>query len=872
MRAKISAHIVSQKFCECISAVPKLAFYRQLIVLGIKDQGKIFCSLLKKRAWQAVCAAIALFQLQACNPAKKLKPGQYLVHRVAIELPAGTRLDKNDLEDFFRQKPNRRLFRKIPFFVWWHNLFDAEKIRKKKLERNRRFDQKNQEKVKRFEEKNLRRARKGKKPKIPRLKDKESQTFLESLRDIGEPPVILDSLQTAQTRFQLSRYLFSKGYFNNVVTDSVKILHKKKRAEITYHLQPGPAYRMYDISYEIEDSVMASVILADTSNSLIRLNRRYDAGKLQEERQRITDHVRNNGYYAFENAYISFDVDTTFEGNKVSVNVHVSKFSRPGSTGADSVERVNHTRYRIENVFVITEPVIGNVREAHFTDTVPSAKGISFLLNRPLAYKEFMLVNNIDMYRGQLFRRDSAQQTYKQLLSLGIFKNVVIHFLPSPGYSRRLDCYIVCSPLIKQSLTAETELINTSGNQGIDGSIVYQNRNFFSAGELIELKLQGSIVAQQQLREQEQTASNIDQLPRSFNTIQFGPELTFSVPRAFFPFSLFPFRKHMSPRTYVKTSFNYQSRPDFSRVIQSIDYGFNFRTHNNLLRHTIIPAQVYFVRARLSSDFSRTLRELNDAFLVNSFQDHVTTLSRYSLTYFSSENVTTSRKPVNYIRWSIQSSGSLLRLLFNATNRPQDSLGRYTLYGIPFAHFVRSDIDYRLYIPVRRRSRVVYRVAAGVGKPLTNLGVLPYEQSFFSGGPNSVRAWRARTLGPGAYDPRNSNARFDKIGDIQLEGNFEYRFHIIKDFHGAAFVDAGNIWRLQPDDNKPGAEFLVDEFIDQIAIGGGLGLRWDLNFFVLRLDFALPLKDPKYEVGDRWTFNKRPWRQTVLNFGIGYPF
>jgi outer membrane protein insertion porin family len=155
--------------------------------------------------------------------------------------------------------------------------------------------------------------------------------------------------------------------------------------------------------------------------------------------------------------------------------------------------------------------------------------------------------------------------------------------------------------------------------------------------------------------------------------------------------------------------------------------------------------------------------------------------------------------------------------------------------------------------------------------------VLPYEQSFFSGGPNSVRAWRARTLGPGSYDPSLSATRFDKIGDILLEGNFEYRFHVIKDFNGALFVDAGNIWRLYPDESKPGGEFYLDRFLDQVAIGGGFGIRWDLNFFVLRFDFAAPLKDPSLDVKNRWTFIDqpdyvKPWNRIVVNFGIGYPF
>jgi outer membrane protein assembly factor BamA len=203
-----------------------------------------------------------------------------------------------------------------------------------------------------------------------------------------------------------------------------------------------------------------------------------------------------------------------------------------------------------------------------------------------------------------------------------------------------------------------------------------------------------------------------------------------------------------------------------------------------------------------------------------------------------------------------------------------DTLGRYHLFDIPFAQFLKTDFDFRIYVPVRKRSRVVYRIAAGIGKPLANLNILPYEQSFFSGGPNSVRAWRARTLGPGGYNPPSDvKTRFDKIGDILLEGNFEYRFHIIRAFYGALFVDAGNIWRLTPDPSKPDGEFDVNKFGDQIAVGGGLGIRWDLTFFVLRLDLAMPLHDPKFPAGrERWVLDKQPYEYTVANFGIGYPF
>jgi hypothetical protein len=439
-----------------------------------------------------------------------------------------------------------------------------------------------------------------------------------------------------------------------------------------YRLEPGKPYFINSVIYRIDDPGLEKLVLGDSANRVFGKGMQYDAEKMSEERQRITDLARNNGYYNFENAYTTFDLDSAFNNRTVAVFLNIAKFSRPFSSNNDSMVQVNHTRYTVDNVYVITEPVIGNVREASFPDTLdPGTKGALFLLRKPLAYKPALLLDNIDIYKGQVFRKDSAQQTYKQLLGLGTFKTVIISFLQSAAYPDRLDCYIICVPLIRQSITAETEGTNTFGNLGIDGSLNYQNRNSFRGGELVELRLQGSIAAQSQLRVVEDEQS-VAELPRTFNTIQFGPEFSFSVPRAFFPFSLLPFRRDMSPRTYVRSSFNYQRRPDFSRTITSLDYGFNFKTNNNLLRHDFTPAEIYFVRANLTRQFRQTLDSLHDAFLVNSFQDHVTTLSRYTLTYFSKENLNTSRRTVHYVRWSVQSSGSVLRKAFELTGQPRD--------------------------------------------------------------------------------------------------------------------------------------------------------------------------------------------------------
>ncbi|WP_317899566.1 translocation and assembly module lipoprotein TamL [Aurantibacillus circumpalustris] len=814
----------------------------------------------------------------ACNPTKKLLPDQYIIEKVEVHNSKLTNIPKENFEAFFRQKPNRKLFRQFQFYVWWYNLFDEERIREKRIKRNLKYDRLNTKKVIRFENKNKKRAKKGKLPREPKLKDKESPLFIESLRDIGEPAVIYDSALTHQTLFQLSKYLFSKGYFDNKVTDTVKLIEKKKSAIIKYYLIPNNSYTINSLGYNIKDPGLRELILNDTVNTILKLGMPFDKEKFQLEQERVTEHALNNGYFYFDNAYITYSADSNVTNHSVAMKMVVKNFSTPYNSNSDSLVETDHPKFKIANTYIITEALIGNPRDHYFKDTVISKKkGLIFLLNKPLAYKRRIIVYNTDVYSGQLYRKDSAQLTYKQLLGLGIFKNVTIQFLVNQSKSNELDCYIICNPLVKQSITSETEGTNTSGNLGIDASVLYQNRNFAKGGELIELKLQGSIAAQKPLTTEDAGVSgsngsgSLNKFQQTFNTIQFGPELSFSVPRAFFPFSLLPFRKDQQPRTYIKTSLNYQTRPEFSRVISTLNYGFSFNSYNRQLRHDVIPFEVYLIRANLLDSYRKLLVDFNDAFLLNSFQDHITTLSKYGLTYTSKENSVTGQKTAFYAKLNLQSSGSILREVYKLSNQPKDSLGRYHLFGIPFAQFLKVDADFRIYVPLRKNSRIVYRIAGGIGKPLANLNQLPYEQSFFSGGPNSVRAWRARTLGPGGYNPPADNkTRFDKIGDILLEGNIEYRFHLLRAFYGAIFVDAGNIWRLQPDPSKPGGEFILSKFADQIAIGGGFGIRWDLTFFVLRLDMATPLKYPKFELGNSPTFD--PWRNSVLNFGIGYPF
>lgn len=828
------------------------------------------------------CVSVAFLLLFsfACNVNKQLKPNEYLVEKNTIKYN-GTAIDHEELEAFIRQKPNRKILKLVRFNLWLYNQIDQQKMIEHRDKRNARYDRINAKRVAKNNRKNAKRLAKHKKAKQPRLKNKEKSTFRESLLEAGEPPVILDTTLTRITVNQLQRFVFSRGYFNSKVKDSLFIDKKNKRAKTFYFVTKSVPYTINNVSYQVEDPLMEYFILNDSSASLVKRGHVYNEDVLQKERERIARSQLNNGYFYFAPEYMYYWVDTNLVGPKVDITIGVKKFSEAYSEANDSLVYKSHPRLYIENVYLIPEVLKdfkGRMSDVYLKDTV-LYEGVKILHNNSLKFRKRDLVREVSVSTGQLYQQDLAEETYKNLSALKVFKSVLIQYVKNPYYADKLDCYIICQPLIKQSVTIESEGTNTSGNLGIAGSLVFQNKNAFKGAELFELKLKGSLTAQKQFNTNQSTnLTNINNVQNTFNTIQFGPELNIYFPKPLFPFTLFYYKKDAfekryfaQPKTVLNLSANYQSRPEFARTISNISYGFKFNNAKGLLFYDIIPFEAYVVKAKLFGNFRQSLESINDFFLLNSFIDHLTTQSKVSVTY-NNQNIPKKRN-LTYLRMSLSSSGNILRALYKGTNQKADTLGRYQILGIPFSQYVKFDADYRAYLKVYKQNKVVFRVAGGIGKPLDNLSVLPYEQSFFGGGPNGIRAWRARTLGPGSYEASESSARYDKIGDIQLEGNLEYRFHIIKSIYGAWFVDAGNIWLLNPDPNKPNGQFKPDKFFKEIAVGSGFGIRYDFSFFVLRFDGAVKVYDPQYLEGNRWTYDKNPIRKmSILNFGIGYPF
>ena len=326
------------------------------------------------------------------------------------------------------------------------------------------------------------------------------------------------------------------------------------------------------------------------------------------------------------------------------------------------------------------------------------------------------------------------------------------------------------------------------------------------------------------------------------------------------------FSQRANPKTTINYLLNFQERPEYIRNITKISFGY-FWNETKYKKHFINPINYSIIKLRLTSDFKDRILNQNNPFIVNSFTDHFINSSTYTFVYNNQE--TNKTRNFSFLRFNTEIAGNLLSLYNDLNSSERNANGGYELFGIQYAQFVKADIDYRYY---RRTSltSLVSRISLGIGKPYGNLDVLPFEKSYYGGGANDIRAWQARTLGPGSL-PNSliTETIINQIGELKIEGNIEYRFDITKLFEGAVFTDAGNIWLLTTDSQRPNGEIKINRFWQDIAIGVGVGLRLDFNYFLIRFDLAAKLKDPATNRPKRLDLQ---WKSPTLNLGIGYPF
>ena len=813
-------------------------------------------------------SAVSLFSI-SCSITKYVPEGEYLLDNNDFEIiQDSSYVDNNilnleDLASVIKQKPNRKVMLKARLHLRLYNLSSQERIVKSSLKNQEKVERKN----KKIREKNKKKT--AKKPKYASKNELETKlTFGERLRNAGEPPVILDSLALEKSIKQLSIYLINKGYFNNSVEYSIIFNEKKqKRAEVLYFINKSKPFIYNNIKYNINDSLLKKTIDSIPRKSFLKIGNNFDTDILNLERERITTYLFNHGYRLFNKEFIYFQLDTLIGNNKIDLTLGIQNYKHKDEF-TDSIIQKEHCRYKIDRIlFRISDDL-----SKYSLDSIMNYRTIRLSFDDKLICKPQLLYHALQIKRSELYSKQKAEITYKKLSSLGLFETVVINFdtVSTKINVNGLAVNIGLKPAKSQTFIMSLDGKNTDGLFGIEGSVSYSHRNIFKRAEKLSISMSGGIETQLLVTSND----NNDITQNLFNTLEFGPRVSLILPRYAFIKDLLPVRHHYNAKTNLSMSLNYQKRPDFTRTIQEMSFAWLIHEKPSITWH-ITPILINAIYIDKEQSFEDEISALNDRFIAASFQNHVINGGLYSFEYNGQNDKKV--KNVFYLKATFETAGGVLYNTHKAMNKPVDNISTnsYNMLGVRYAHFQKIALDLRYYIPLSKRSKLVYRFAGGIGVPRENLKeALPFEKSFFSGGANGLRAWRARSLGPGSY--LDNDFSYDKIGDIKLEGNFEARFPLTPWINGAFFVDAGNVWLINSDSLRPGGDFDKDRFLSEIAFGSGLGIRMDLDFFIIRFDFGIPIKNPSLPQNNRWIFGNyignEDFYKLQFNLGIGYPF
>lgn len=685
--------------------------------------------------------------------------------------------------------------------------------------------------------------------------DKTDKKFYKWVnKNLGVEPVYYQKNLTTDSRIAIKNYMSNTGHFKSKVT--AEKIDKNNRTRVVYAITPTKPYTIRDLDYKIYDSVISKEINNIENSLIVKEGSNYDVFVMNKERDLITNHLRDNGYFFFTKDYILYEVDTNLMQHKADVTLRI--------------DGKKHDKYYINKVFIYPDY---NIQTANITvnDTVPFTfslrrKGqehnFNFIYgkNPKVNLKTFNQV--IQIHEGEPFSQKKVSQTYKALGSLKLYSLSNISFDTVSGGNdtmKFLNCNITLQKGKIHHYNIQLEGTNSGGDLGALGSISYRNNNIFRGSEVLRITLRGGFQAQR--------VANFVVDEGLFNTREFGAEASIMFPRFLSPISLHRFVSEYQPRTLLSTGYNMQIRPLYMRYIMTASYGYNWKT-TNTIEHFLTPINLNTVKV-LPSDLFKTLLALEtNQRIKDQYTDHLILGANYSF-IFNNQNVNKTND-FFYFKFDVETSGNLLSL-FNNTPIITESDNYHEIIGIRYAQYIKFQFDLRFYHYFRNRNMLAMRLMYGQGLAYGNSVDIPFEKSFYAGGTNGMRGWRFRGLGPGEF---NNVYGYDmeQIGDIQLESNIEFRFPIYGIMKGAIFSDLGNIWTLGNNESFPGGQFKLDKFYKQLALDAGLGIRFDFSFFLIRLDIAAPLRDPSYSESERWRASKLQWSDVVWNFGIGYPF
>jgi outer membrane protein assembly factor BamA len=729
------------------------------------------------------------------------------------------------------------------------------------------------------------------------------------LKKTGEPPVIIDDTKTEKTEVRLKYFYFNDGYFN------VKASYKKdslsaKKAKIKYTLITGKPYALDSIKTNFNNQVLDSILFSIKQNSFLKSGLRYKTSDFDEEKNRITVHFRNNGIYHFQPNNITFDMDTINKKNKVNVNLNISDYSYQEK---DSTKTEPFKMLKISDVKIYTDYSVVN-NSLNSSDSL-LYKNFHLYSHNKLKYKPRAITDAVFITKGSLFADNKTVLTSRYLNNLKIFNypTILYELDKKDSTAQSLIAKIYLTPRKKYSFGLSFDLTRSNIQDiGIAVSVSETIRNVFNGAETFEISGRGNIGSSRSLANPNNNF---------FNVSEYGIDFKLNIPRIFFPFiteRIIP--KSMIPSTLISiglstqknigldkenftTSFSYNWTPNKTNTTRfdlfNIQYIRNLNTQNyfniysssyNALNNygktyninasnvnengdlIIEKGTTGFLQDVLSGKTALTSGS-KDYLAINSIEERRRRLTEndfiLATDFTFSKTTKTDLQDNNFylFKTKIESAGTLLSVFANVTNLQKSQNENYKIFNLEYSEYIKTEFDYIKHWALSKENIIAVRTFFGIAIPYGNSKNVPFSRSYFSGGPNDNRAWLPYSLGPGSSDAIND---FNEA-NMKIATSLELRYKILGSLKGALFIDAGNIWNVLDEVIDEKATFKGINDLKKIAIGSGFGLRYDLSFFIIRLDIGFKTYNPAKEIGKQW-FQEYNFASSVLNFGINYPF
>lgn len=691
-----------------------------------------------------------------------------------------------------------------------------------------------------------------------------------TLHRLGEAPVVYDSAMTQSSLSELRNAMASLGYLH--ASAEMREQHKAYKTKVEYTLHPGQRYFIDEIKWDIENELFSNIIRKDSAASLLYIGMPCDMNKLSEERDRIVKLLQDNGYFNVNRDFVSFTADTTTLSRNVSLNVRVSY----ASGARDSIKA--YTQYHIGRVnffYDINEDSVKNGTLGKGTTIDDGNGGVIHTYGHSILRNKTVL-RNVYFRSGDIYKQSSIQNTYRRLASLapGDFASVRLSEADSTrtGKKDELDANIFFNTRDINSVGFEVEGTNMAGDLGVAAALSFENRNVFHGAETFDIKLRGAYEA----------LNGLKGYNNKENYVELSVEANLKMPLLVRPFS---HHRRMASvlNSELSVLYNTQDRPEFHRRTLAAGIRYSWNSWQNKMQHRLdLISLNYVFMPWISDKFRHDYLENNtsrNSVLRYSYEDLFIMRSAYNFVFNSKGN--SSLRPIDYssnsyrIRLGVETAGNLFYLFSKLFNGSKNEDGHYKLFNVAFAQYAKLDFDIVKNLVIDERNAIALHADLGLAIPYGNASVVPYEKRYFSGGANSVRGWSVRGLGPGTYSGKDGKVDFiNQTGNIKFDANAEYRTFLFWKLHGAVFVDCGNIWTTRDYPDQPGGKFKFDSFWKQLAAAYGVGLRLNLDYFVLRFDGGMKAVTPHYHDTKSHFPIIHPnfSRDFTFHFAVGLPF